>query len=134
MPTPPATDPRFGQVLELLALYYDALYRGDSKDLALVFHPEAHYFCASTGELLHLDMGQYFVIVDDRRSPEENGESYRYQVDSIEFAGPMSAFVRLRCRMLHRDYTDLLSLVQVGDAWQIVSKVFHYETVESEED
>ncbi len=120
-------DKRYADVQDVLGRYYDALYRGHSRDLAEVVHPEAHYFTASSGELLHLDMPTYFPVVDARTSPEASGESYGFVIDSIEFAGPLSAFARLRCTLLGKDFIDLLTLLHVNGRWQIVSKVFHFD-------
>ncbi|WP_429097677.1 nuclear transport factor 2 family protein [Aminobacter sp. BE322] len=45
----------------------------------------------------------------------------------MEFAGPVTAFVRLNCAIGPKPFTDLLSLVKVDGRWQIVSKVFHFD-------
>lgn len=114
-------------LVRVLNRYYDGLYRCDTDLLATVFHPQAHYATASEGELLHLDMQSYFSIVEKRASPLSLGETHRFEIESIEFAGPMTAFARLRCFMLSKDYTDFLSLVRIGEKWLIISKVFHVE-------
>lgn len=92
-----------------------------------VFHPEARYYTASGGELLHLDMDAYFRIVAARTAPAESGDAYGYQIDAIEFAGPVTALARMRSAMLGKAFTDFLSLVRVGGEWRIVAKAFHYD-------
>jgi 4-oxalocrotonate tautomerase len=51
---------------------------------------------------------------------------------SVEFAGPVTALARTESSMGPRRYWDFLTLVRAEGRWQIISKVFHYETVEDE--
>jgi hypothetical protein len=92
-----------------------------------VFHPDAHYFCATDGKLLHLDMGEYFPVVDKRPSPASKGEQRTDRIISIEFAGPVTALARVECSVRPRFFTDLLTFVKLDGRWQIVAKVFHYD-------
>ncbi|KAM3092389.1 nuclear transport factor 2 family protein [Phormidesmis sp. 146-12] len=113
-------------IVDLLKRYYDALYRCDAALLATVFHASAQYFTASSGELLHLDMHSYFPIVEQRIPPESSGEPYTFSIDSIEFAGAVTAIARMRCSMLAKDFIDLLTLIKLEGEWKIIAKVFHY--------
>lgn len=113
-------------IVDLLKRYYDALYRCDTALLATVFHSSAQYFTASGGELLHLDMQSYFPVVEQRMSPESSGEPYAFSIDSIEFAGTVTAIARMRSSMLGKDFIDLLTLIQLEGEWKIIAKVFHY--------
>ncbi|WP_299487254.1 nuclear transport factor 2 family protein [Acaryochloris sp. IP29b_bin.137] len=119
-------DRDYSAIFEVLSRYYDGLYRCDPKLLSTVFHPNAQYFTASDGELLHLDMDTYFPIVEQRTSPESSQESYEFSVDSIEFVGPVTAIARMRSSMLSKNYTDLLTLVWLEGGWKIITKVFHF--------
>jgi hypothetical protein len=113
-------------IIDLLNQYYDALYRCDTALLATVFHASAQYFTASSGELFHLDMNSYFPIVEQRISPESSGEPYAFSIDSIEFAGAVTAIARMRCSMLGKDFIDLLTLIKLEGDWKIIAKVFDY--------
>ena len=117
----------FEQVEQALGLYFDGLHHSDTARLRQVFHPEAHYFCATTGELQHWDMAQYFPVVDKRPSPASLVHARTDRILSIEFAGPVTAFAKLECSIPPKHFTDLLTLVKLQGRWQIVSKVFHYE-------
>ncbi|WP_299488344.1 nuclear transport factor 2 family protein [Acaryochloris sp. IP29b_bin.137] len=119
------TDLEYSAIFDVLRCYYNGLYRCDPKLLSTVFHPNAQYFTASDGELLHLDMNTYFPIVEQRSSPESSQESYEFSVDSIEFVGPVTAIAHMRSSMLSKDYIDLLTLVQLEGEWKIITKVFH---------
>lgn len=118
--------PEFDAVAAVVQLYFDGLYHSDTARLRDVFHPEAHYFCATEGSLLHLDMGAYFPVVDKRPSPESRGLARRDRIVAIEFAGPGTAFVKAECAIAPKFFTDFLTLVKLDGRWQIVAKVFHY--------
>jgi Putative lumazine-binding len=121
------TDSRFTEVSSALKPYFDGLYASDTKKLAQIFHPAAVYACATGGELLRLDMDEYFKVVDKRPSPASRKEARRDAIVSIEFAGPVTAFVHAKCAIGPRYFTDFLTLVHVDGRWQIIAKVFHYE-------
>lgn len=120
-------DPRYADVAAALADYFDGLYHSDSARLARVFHPRAHYVCATEGKLTHLAMDEYFPIVDKRPSPASRGEARADRIVSIEFAGPVTAFVRAECAIGPKRFTDLLTLIYIDGAWRIISKVFHFD-------
>lgn len=119
--------PDFAGVTAALQTYFDGLHESDTRRLRKAFHPDAHYFCATGGELLHLDMARYFPIVDQRPSPMSQGHARADRILSIEFAGDVTAFAKVECAIPPKRYTDLLTLVCLNGRWQIVSKVFHFE-------
>jgi hypothetical protein len=116
----------FAEVSAVLADYFDGLHHSDTARLRRVFHPDAHYFCATDGTLLHLDMAQYFPMVEKRPSPASQGHARTDRIVSVEFAGPVTAFARVECSIPPKDFIDLLTLVSLDGRWQIVSKVFHF--------
>jgi hypothetical protein len=122
-------DPRFSAILDLVGRYFDGLHHSDVALLERVFHPEAHYFSATDGRLLHLDMASYFPRVAQRPSPASQGHARSDRILSIEFAGPVTAFARLECSIPPKAFIDLLTLVKLDGDWRIVSKVFHYDAM-----
>lgn len=116
----------FAEVSAVLADYFDGLHYSDPARLRRVFHPEARYFCASEGTLLHLDMAQYFPIVEGRASPASQGHARTDRILSIEFAGPVTALAKVQCSIPPKQFIDLLGLVKLDGRWVIISKVFHY--------
>lgn len=120
-------DPRYGEVTSALSDYFDGLYNSDTKRLSTVFHPLAHYICATNGSLQYLRMDEYFSIVDRRPSPASLNEARHDRIISIEFAGPVTAFARAECSIGAKFFTDFLTLVFIDGRWKIVSKVFHYD-------
>lgn len=117
----------YAEVVEALADYFDGLYFSDTVRLGRIFHPQAIYACATEGNLLHLTMQEYFPIVEKRPSPASRSEVRADRIVSIEFAGPVTAFVRLNCAIGPKFFTDLLTLIRVDGRWQIISKVFHFD-------
>ena len=121
------TAPPFGAVTAALQTYFDGLYESDTKRLKTVFHPLAHYTCATEKPILHMNMPDYFALVDKRPSPKSQGQKRQDRILSIEFAGPDIAFARVECAIGPRFCTDLLTFVRVDGKWLIMAKVFHYD-------
>ncbi len=120
-------DDRYAAVVATLSTYFDGLYHSDSTRLAAVFHPEARYVCATEGGPLNLGMAAYLPIVDKRPSPASRQETRRDRIQSLEFAGPVTAFARVECAIGPKHFTDFLTLIFVEDRWQIIAKVFHFD-------
>lgn len=118
---------QFDAVAGAIAIYFDGLFNSDTTKLRQVFHPKAQYACATDGELLYRTMDEYFPVVDKRPSPASRGEPRTDRIQSIEFAGPVTARACVNCSIGEKYFTDFLSFVFVDDRWQIMSKVFHYE-------
>jgi hypothetical protein len=116
----------FEEVVQVLNQYLEGLHTSDTAILRRVFHSEAHYYCATDGTLLHLDMDRYFPIVDRRPSPASQGHARAERILGIEFAGPVTAFAKLECSIPPKFFTDFLTLVKLDGRWQIVAKVFEY--------
>lgn len=117
-------------VKNVLSKYFDGLYNSDTSMLADVFHPRAHYVCATDGGLLYRDMDEYFPIVDKRPSPASRSETRNDRILSVEFAGLVTAYARVECSIGEKFFTDFLTLIFVDKKWQIISKVFHYVLIE----
>ena len=120
-------DSRYAALSAVLSDYFDGLYRRDVSMLSNVFHPEARYSCATEGTLTCLGMDQYLPIVKQRQSPASRNEPRSDRIISIEFAGPVAAFVRAECVIGPKHFTDFLSFVLLDGCWQIIAKVFHFD-------
>ncbi len=118
------TSTTYREVLELLARYYEGLYRLDIDLLREVFSPSARYATIRDGELLELGLDEYLTIVEQREPPSEQDAPYDYELASIRIAGPHTALAEVRCSLFGYDYTDLLSLLRIDGRWRIQSKVF----------
>jgi len=120
-------DTEFVAVTNVISNYFDGFNNSDISILENVFHPQAHYVCATDGTILHYNMEEYFPIVDKRPSPASRAEKRNDRILSIEFAGPVTAFARVECSIDSKFFTDFLTLIFVDRKWKIISKVFHYE-------
>lgn len=120
----------FTAVINVISSYFDGLYNSDISLLKEVFHPQAHYACATDGIFRYLNMDEYFPIVDKRPSPASRSEKRNDRILSVEFAGPVTAHARVQCSIADKFFTDFLTLVFVEEKWQIISKVFHYDYIE----
>lgn len=121
----------YQDIVDVLSTYFDGLYHSDTDRLRRVFHPRAHYVCATEGTLLYRTMDEYFPIVDQRPSPASRSEARADSIVSIEFAGPVTAVAKVNCAIGPKYFTDLLTLIRIDDRWQIISKVFHFDIREA---
>lgn len=117
-----------------LKTYFNGLYYSDTVLLRRVLHPEARYVTATGDELVHMGMDKYLPIVETRASPASRGEERRDEIVSIDFAGPKTAFAKVHCAVGERYFTDFLTFIKTEGRWQIISKVFHYDIVNAEQD
>jgi hypothetical protein len=125
-------DPRYGDVTAALADYFDGLHHSDTRRLARIFHPGAVYATATEGALTRLTMEEYFPVVDARPSPASRDEKRTDRIAAIEFAGPVTAFVRAECSIGRKQFTDFLTLVCLDGEWRIIAKVFHFDIKEGD--
>lgn len=112
---------------QVIATYFDGLFKADANLLRQVFHPKAIYACASDGDFLFRQMDDYFAVVEKRISPQSRGEARTDAIRSIELAGPVTARATVHCSIGDRYFTDFLTFVHTNGRWQIMAKVFHAE-------
>lgn len=110
-----------------MAVYFDGIYHSDVARLSRVFHPRAHYVCATQTPLVHKSMEEYFTLVANREAPGSRGEVRRDEIVSIDLAGDNTAFVKAHCAIGPKYFTDYLTFIHTEAGWQIISKVFHFE-------
>ena len=115
------------EVHEAIGRYFDALHHSDTTALRTIFHPGAVYATATEGALVRLSMDEYFAVVTARESPASRGEGRTDAIESVEFAGPVTALARVQCSIGPMRFDDLLTFVRVDGRWQIIAKVFHFE-------
>ena len=125
-----STTGSFAEITAVMADYFDGLYFSDTDRLGRAFHPDAQYVCASDGTLTRLSMAEYFPIVQARPSPASRSEPRADRIISIEFAGPVTAFVRAECAIGPKRFTDFLTFIRLDDEWRIIAKVFHFDLIE----
>ena len=111
--------------------YLDGLYEGDAEKLASVFHPTSSLTYEENGALTPLPRDQWLEAVRNRPSPQSRGLPRHDQLLQIDQASPTTAFVKLKCAIPPRFFTDYLCLLKIEDRWQVAQKVFATERRDS---
>ena len=107
--------------------YLDGLYEGDADKLASVFHPTSALTWEENGVLTPLPRDQWLDAVRNRPSAKARGLARQDEILQVDQASPTMAFVKLKCAIPPRFFTDYLSLLKVQGKWQIAQKVFATE-------
>lgn len=107
--------------------YLDGLYEGDADKLAAVFHPTSALTYEEAGVLTVLPREQWLAAVRSRPSSKSRGLERRDEILQIDQSSPTSAFVKLKCQVPPRYFTDYLSFLKVEGKWQVAQKIFATE-------
>jgi hypothetical protein len=108
-------------------VYLDGLYEGDADKLASVFHPTSALTQAVDGTIVVTPRDQWLSAVRSRPSPRDGGLARGDHILAIDLAGPTMAFVKVKCQIPPRYFTDQLSFLKLDGRWQVVQKVFQTE-------
>ena len=108
--------------------YLDGLHEGDTAKIEGAFHPtSALTSVTDDGGLQILPRDQWLDRIRSRPSPKAQGLSRHDQVLSIDLVGPTMAYVKLKCAIPPRFFTDQLSLLKIDGRWQVAQKIFMTE-------
>lgn len=107
--------------------YLDGLYEGDADKIAKAFHPTSALAQMHEGKLQITPRDVWLEGVRSRPSPKSKGLTRADEILSIDIAGPTMAFVKLKCAIPPRFFTDQLSLLKIDGRWQVAQKVFQTE-------
>jgi hypothetical protein len=108
--------------------YLDGLYESDADKIASAFHPtSALTSVSSDGELVITPRDKWLEMVRTRPSPKQRGLPRHDQVLTIDLVSPTMAYVKLKCAIPPRFFTDQLSLLKIDGRWQIAQKVYATE-------
>ncbi len=117
-------DDEQSSLLDTIHSYLDGFYAGDVAKLATVFHPTCALTQSCDGELHIIKRGLWLEMVQQRPSPAALGLPRVDQILSVDMVGPHMAHVKLKCAIVPRYFTDMLSLLKVEGRWQVVQKVY----------
>jgi Putative lumazine-binding len=115
-------------IRSVIQTYLDGLYEGDADKLAVAFHPTSALAGIADGKLQVTPRDTWLAAVRTRPAPKAQGLARGDQIISIDIAGPTMAFVKLRCQIPPRYFTDQLSMLKIDARWQVAQKVFQTET------
>ena len=127
MVKPAATDADRGAISALIKTYLDGLYEGNAEKLASAFHSTSALAQTVDGKLQVTPRDTWLEAVRNRPSPQSKNLGRHDEILSIDIAGPTMAFVKLRCAIPPRYFTDYLTLLKLRDGWRVVSKTFRTE-------
>ena len=116
---------------EVVQTYLDGLYEGDTEKLARVFHPTSALTGDLGGKLTIVSRDQWLDAVKNRPSPKSQNLSRHDEILEIDIAGPTTAFVKVKCAIPPRFFTDYLSLLKLDGRWQVAQKIYASETREA---
>jgi hypothetical protein len=110
--------------------YFDALYEGDADKMGTVFHPSADLRWVEKGELKVLTVPDWLGWIRKRPSAKAEGKPREDLIVTIDHSDESTAFIKVRCQLPPRYFTDYLVAMKLRDGWQIVSKSYRYDLKE----
>ena len=116
---------------ETIRTYFDGLYEGDADKLSLTFHPTSALTWEDKGEVKILPREEWLGWVKGRPSPQAQGLERADEIISIDQSSPTAAFVKVKCQIPPRYFTDYLNLLKIDGRWQVVQKIFSTELRET---
>ena len=114
-------------ITETVQLYLDGLYEGDADKIAKAFHPTSSLASEENGTLTQLPRTQWLERVRSRQSAKAQGLPRHDEILQVDQSSPTTAFVKLKCAIPPRFFTDYLLLLKVEGRWQVAQKVFTTE-------
>jgi hypothetical protein len=111
----------------VVSQYFDGLYEGDIDKLGAIFHPSADLRSLDKGELQILPVPKWLERVKQRPSAKAEGKPREDFVVTIDRSDDSTAFIKVRCQLPPRFFTDYLVAMKLKDGWQIVSKSYRYD-------
>ena len=116
---------------EAVQTYLGGLYEGDTQKLARVFHETSALTGDIDGKLTIVPRDQWLDAVRNRPSPKSKNQARHDEILQIDIAGPTTAFVKVKCALPPRFFTDYLSFLKIDGRWQVAQKIYAAETREA---
>jgi hypothetical protein len=117
-------------VEDVIQLYFDGLYEGDADKLGEAFDPSADLRWVEKGELQVLSVPDWLDRVRKRPSAKAEGKPREDFVVTMDRSDDKTAFVKVKCQLPPRYFTDYLVALKLADGWKIVSKSYRYDLKE----
>ena len=114
----------------VIKLYFDGLYEGDAEKLGAAFHPTADLRWQEKGELQVLSVPDWLDRVRKRPSAKAEGKPREDFIVTIDRSDETTAFVKVKCQLPPRYFTDYLVALKLNDGWKIASKAYRYDVKE----
>jgi hypothetical protein len=108
--------------------YFDGLYEGDADKLGAIFHSSADLRWQEKGQLQVLTVPDWLDRVRKRPSAKAEGQARDDFIVTIDRSDAVTAFIKVRCQLPPRYFTDYLVAMKLEGGWQIVSKAYRLDT------
>ena len=107
--------------------YFDGLYEGSADTIGAIFHPTADLRWTDKGELKILTVPNWLELIRKRPSAKAEGKPREDFIVTIDRSDDNTAFIKVRCQLPPRYFTDYLVAMKLTDGWTIVSKSYRYD-------
>ena len=107
--------------------YFDGLYDGDADKLGAIFHPSADLRWQENGQLQVLTVPDWLDRVRKRPSARAEGHKRDDFIVTMDRSDEATAFVKVRCQLPPRYFTDYLVAMKLSEGWLIVSKSYRLD-------
>ena len=107
--------------------YFDGLYEGNAEKLGAVFDASADLRWVEKGKLQVLTVPDWLERVRNRPSGKAEGKAREDFIVTIDRSDESTAFIKVRCQLPPRYFTDYLVAMKLSDGWTIVSKSYRYD-------
>lgn len=111
----------------VIKLYFDGLHEGDAEKIGEAFDSSADLRWQDKGELKVLKVPDWLDLVRKRPSAKAEGKARDDFIVTIDQADEATAFVKVRCQLPPRYFTDYLIALKLADGWKIVSKTYRVD-------
>lgn len=120
------------EITNVIQLYFDGLYEGDTKKLAQAFHPTARLYSLDSGAVCEVSRGDWLAAVAGRPAPQASGLARTDRIVSVDVTHDTAASAKVECSIQSKYFVDYLTLLKTVDhGWQIVTKAFRTQIKES---
>jgi len=116
-------------LIDAVQTYFDALHYCDTELLDQVFHKRSSLFDVDTGKVFVEPIDSFRKDVGGRVSPASKGQKPEAEILMMDWLSDNCATVKIRIRAHQNVFVDHLGFVNGADGWQIVSKIWHLESV-----
>ncbi len=111
----------------VINLYFDGLFEGDAAKLGEAFDATADLRWQEQGELKVLKLADWLDMVRKRPSAKSEGKAREDFIVTIDQSDDTTAFIKVRCQLPPRYFTDYLIALKLADGWKIVSKTYRFD-------
>jgi hypothetical protein len=108
-------------------LYFDGLHENDADKLAEAFDASADLRWLENGALKVLNVPDWLDRVRQRAQKNEPKKPREDFIVTIDRSDESTAFIKVRCQLPPRYFTDYLIAMKLNDGWRIVSKSYRYD-------